>query len=268
MLTFPNIKINIGLNIVDKRQDGFHNLQTVFYPLPYFDILEIIEDDIFSFMNCGIPVDCKIEDNLVVRAYKLLEASFSIPPVKIILYKNVPFGTGLGAGSSDAAHTLLLLNEKFKLEMSACELEKIASLMGSDCAFFIRNRPVYAVGRGDVFEDINVDLKGKYILLCFPEISVSTANAYKGCKPQMPESSLFERIHYPIEEWKEIIKNDFEHTIFSDFPVLRHIKEELYEIGAIYAQMSGSGSAIFGIFENKPTMNKMKNCTNYKIIEL
>jgi len=267
MICFPNIKINIGLDIISRRDDGYHNIETVFIPVPYNDILEILPSDKFELINEGIQIDCPVEKNLCYKAYKILEEQYKIPPVKIILYKNVPFGTGLGSGSSDAAHTLILLNKIFKLDLADETLLQIASTLGADCAFFIKNKPVIASGVGNIFKEINIDFAGKHLLLCLPDVSVNTANAYKNCKPSIQEKSLAELLKLPLSEWKNNIKNDFENTVFTDFPVLRKIKDELYKKGAIYAQMSGSGSAIFGIFDQAPNV-ELKNCVNCKTIGL
>jgi 4-diphosphocytidyl-2-C-methyl-D-erythritol kinase len=267
MICFPNIKINIGLDIISRRDDGYHNIETVFIPVPYNDILEILPSEKFELINEGIQIDCPVEKNLCYKAYKILEEQYKIPPVKIILYKNVPFGTGLGSGSSDAAHTLILLNKIFNLCIGEEKLLELASKLGADCAFFIMNKPVIASGVGNVFKEINIDFAGKYLLLCLPNISVNTANAYKNCKPSIPLHSLEELIKLPLSEWKNDIKNDFENTVFADFPVLNEIKKELYKNGAIYAQMSGSGSAVYGIFNEAPC-TELKNCVNCKTIEL
>lgn len=262
MICFPNIKINIGLDIISRRENGYHNIETVFFPVLYNDILEILPSDKFELINEGIQIDCPTEKNLCYKAYKIIEEHYKIPPVKIILFKNVPFGTGLGSGSSDAAQTLILLNKIFKLNISEQELLSYASSIGADCAFFIKNKPVIANGVGNVFEEISLNLNGKYLLLCLPEVSVNTANAYKNCKPEIPRKSLADLIKLPISEWKDNIKNDFEKTVFVDFPVLSEIKKELYNHGAIYAQMSGSGSAVFGLFDKNINGLKLETCKN------
>ncbi|MDD3740814.1 MAG: 4-(cytidine 5'-diphospho)-2-C-methyl-D-erythritol kinase [Bacteroidales bacterium] len=268
MICFPNIKINIGLDIISKREDGYHNIETIFYPVGYNDILEILPSEKFELINKGIKVDCAIEKNLCYKAYKIMEENFNIPPIKIILYKNVPFGTGLGSGSSDAAHTLMLINNVFKLNLSEEKLLEYASQIGADCAFFIKNRPVIASGIGNIFNEILFDLSGKFLVLCFPDIKINTANAYKNCKPRIPEKNLEYLISQPLSQWKNTIKNDFEDTIFKDFPVLMEIKKELYKNGAVYAQMSGSGSAIYGIFESRPLKLNLTNCKTYNTFTL
>ena len=263
MISFPNSKINIGLNIVSKRDDGYHNIETVFYPIPYKDILEILPSQKLEVINLGKKIDCKIEDNLCYKAYQILNSEFNLPPVKIILYKNVVFGSGLGSGSSDAAHTLISLNKLFDLNLDEEQLQFYASKLGTDCAFFIKNKAVFAQGLGNVFSEISLDLSGKHLMLCLPDVHVSTALAYKNCKPNMPSQSLKSLISLPLEQWKNNIKNDFEENLFVQFPNLQKIKHELYQKGAIYAQMSGSGSAIFGIFDSLPNLN-FKNCDEIK----
>ncbi|MDD2635725.1 MAG: 4-(cytidine 5'-diphospho)-2-C-methyl-D-erythritol kinase [Bacteroidales bacterium] len=260
MISFPNIKINIGLNILAKRLDGYHDIESVFYPINYTDILEILPYKRFEFVNKGLLIDCQVEQNLCYKAWKLVDDNYKIGAVKIILYKNVPFGSGLGAGSADAAFTLKMLNSMFNLGIDNETLIKYASQIGADCAFFINNKPAFARGIGTDLLDIELDLSGNYLLLCFPNISVNTANAYKNCKPHLPEQNLSKLINLPIQEWKNNIKNDFEASIFPDYPILSTIKQELYEKGAVYAQMSGSGSALFGIFPKKIKYLRLTNC--------
>jgi 4-diphosphocytidyl-2-C-methyl-D-erythritol kinase len=252
MICFPNVKINIGLNVLSRRLDGYHNIETIFYPAPFEDILEILPSSKFELINEGIQIDCPKEKNLCYKAFKLISERYKIPNVKIVLYKNVPFGTGLGAGSSDAAHTLILLNKIFDLRINNETLTEYASSIGADCAFFIKNKPVLASGVGNVFEDIDLNLSNKFLIICLPKIYVSTALAYKNCIAKIPDKSLSCLIKLPMSEWRYCIKNDFESAIFAEFRELEYIKSELYAQGAIYAQMSGSGSAIFGIFDFEP----------------
>ncbi len=259
MITFPNIKINIGLDILERRPDGYHNINSVFYPVNYTDILEILPSKKFELINEGITIDCPVEKNLCYKAWKLLNEKHDIGPVKIILYKNVAFGTGLGSGSSDATSTLLMLNKMFKLNLSEDILIEYAASIGADCAFFVKNKPVLASDIGTQFADVQLDLSGFYLLLCIPKVLVNTANAYKNCKPHIPEKKLSDLIQLPIEEWKNNIKNDFESSIFLEYPILNEIKQELYDKGAIYAQMSGSGSAVYGLFKRKNM--KFENCS-------
>ena len=258
MITFPNAKINLGLNIVEKRPDGYHNLETVFYPVPVEDALEvnILNESTQKFLlhQAGLEIAGEAENNLVVKAYKLLDERFNLPPVDIHLFKHIPSGAGLGGGSSDAAYMLKLLNEKFNLELSDENLEEYAAKLGADCAFFIRNTPTYAEGIGNIFSPISLSLKGYQIVLVKPDIFVSTRDAFAQIKPHRQEIPLKEVIKQPIEEWKERMVNDFEESVFPQFPAIKEIKEKLYEAGAIYAAMTGSGSSVFGLF--KPEDNK------------
>lgn len=258
MITFPNAKINLGLNIVEKRPDGYHNLETVFYPVPVEDALEvnILNESTqkFRLHQAGLEIAGEAENNLVVKAYKLLDERFNLPPIDIHLFKHIPSGAGLGGGSSDAAYMLKLLNEKFNLKLSDENLEEYAAKLGADCAFFIRNTPTYAEGIGNIFSPISLSLKGYQIVLVKPDIFVSTRDAFAQIKPHRQEIPLKEVIKQPIEEWKERMVNDFEESVFPQFPAIREIKEKLYEAGAIYAAMTGSGSSVFGLF--KPEDNK------------
>jgi 4-diphosphocytidyl-2-C-methyl-D-erythritol kinase len=254
MISFPNCKINLGLNITERRSDGFHNLETMFYPLNLSDVLEIIKspDGVFSFQTGGIKIPGKNEDNLCRKAYEMLCKDFQISPVKIYLYKKIPIGAGLGGGSSDAAHSILLLNKLFDLKLSAEKMEDYARSLGSDCAFFIRNKPVFAWDKGDKFSKINISLKNYFYAIVKPEIHINTANAYSGITPNPNNKPLIKITKSPIEKWKNELTNDFEKPIFKQFPEIENIKSKLYEKGAVYSAMSGSGSAVYGIFENKP----------------
>ena len=259
MITFPNAKINLGLNIVEKRPDGYHNLETVFYPVPVEDALEVNiwneSTQKFRLHQAGLEIAGEAENNLVVKAYKLLDKRFNLPPVDIHLFKHIPSGAGLGGGSSDATYMLKLLNEKFNLELSDENLEEYAAKLGADCAFFIRNAPTYAEGIGNIFSPISLSLKGYQIVLVKPDIFVSTRDAFAQIKPHRQEIPLKEVIKQPIEEWKERMVNDFEESVFPQFPAIKEIKEKLYEAGAIYAAMTGSGSSVFGLF--KPENDKV-----------
>lgn len=254
MITFPNAKINLGLNITEKRPDGYHNLETIFYPINLQDALEVTRstncDKEYCLHISGSAIDCKPEDNLVVKAYKLLKQDFpQMLPIEIHMYKHIPAGAGLGGGSSDAAHMIKLLNDKFTLNISHKKMEEYAAQLGADCAFFIQNKPIFATGIGNVFEPIDLSLKGYYIILIKPDIFVSTRDAFAAIRPQRPEVSLKEIIKQPIESWKDNMKNDFEDSVFLKFPEIAAIKDELYDLGAVYAAMSGSGSCVYGIFK-------------------
>lgn len=252
MICFPNAKINLGLNIVGKRADGYHNIETVFYPVPVKDALEIVPSGTLTFNQTGIPVDAPPEKNLVMKAYHLLKAQYELPPVTIHLVKNIPFGAGLGGGSADAACMLKLINDFCQLELPPESLENMASLLGADCAFFIRNAPVFASGTGNIFEPVEISLKGYYLGVIKPDIAVSTPEAYSLAKPSTPAVSLKKIIRQPVEEWKACMVNDFEKSVFAKHPVIGAIKEALYEKGAAYASMSGSGSSVFGLFKEPP----------------
>ena len=254
MICFPGAKINIGLNILSKRDDGFHNIETIFYPIPYSDILEIIpsEKDIPVIETSGLELNIDNNDNICLKAFRLLQTKYKFPCAEIYLHKIIPSGAGLGGGSSDAANTLKLLNNLFKLEISDEELKIYAARLGSDCAFFIENKPSFAYGRGELLEPVELDLGVYYIYLIKPQVFVSTADAYKSVHCSKPIKSLKELILEPIDTWHELIFNDFERNIFHQFPLLSQIKNDFYQAGAVYAAMSGSGSSVYGLFNQKP----------------
>jgi 4-diphosphocytidyl-2-C-methyl-D-erythritol kinase len=251
MLTFPNAKINLGLYITEKRADGFHNLETCFYPVSWTDGLEILSSDKLTFTQSGILIPGSPDQNLCLKAYQLLAKDFDLPPVKIHLHKVIPTGAGLGGGSADGAFTLKILNEIFELTISEEKLEEYAAQLGSDCPFFICNTPVFATGRGEIFENIKVELKGKYYVVVHPGIHISTSEAFSNITPKPAPQDLREVLLKPVAEWKELVKNDFEESVFPAHPELKDLKEKLYELGAEYAAMSGSGSAIFGLFSRQ-----------------
>lgn len=256
MLLLPNCKINIGLNIVSKRPDGYHNLETVFFPIPLRDNLEFKEienEDVpYRLVSGGVPIEGKPEDNLIVKVYLDMKAEFNLPALELSLYKNIPMGAGLGGGSSDAAAMMKGLNEAYNLQLSAEDMEKRLAKFGADCPFFVRNKPAYATGIGDELTNCNVSLKDKFIVLVKPDVFVSTKEAYAHVTPKLPAIPLAEAIKLPIETWKEQIVNDFEQSVFPFHPELPAIKQTLYDMGAVYASMSGSGSTMYGIF-NRPT---------------
>ena len=255
MISFPNAKINLGLHIIEKRKDGFHNLESCFYPVPWHDILEIMPDEKLSFSSTGLEIPGKPEENLCLKAYQLLARDFNIGPVAIHLHKILPIGAGLGGGSSDAAFALKSLNQVFELSLDDDRLCQYARQLGSDCAFFIKNVATLAKEKGDQFENINVNLTGKHLVLIFPNIHVSTSDAYGGITPATPAKMIAEIIeNEPLKNWKASLANDFEYTVFAKYPVLEQIKSQLYETGAVYASMSGSGSALFGLFEAPPAL--------------
>ena len=251
MITFPNAKINLGLNIVERRPDGYHNIETVFYPIPLTDVLEIVPArDGETTLRCyGNPVDCPAEKNLVMKACRLMQERYDIQPVEIHLYKHIPDGAGLGGGSSDAAHTLVMLNKMFELGISDADLAAMAATLGADCAFFVYNRPMMATGIGDVLSPLDVDLKGKTLLLVKPPVGVDTRTAYSRVAPAKPVADLAQTIAQPVESWDGLLVNDFEPSVFAALPQLWLIKARLMDAGAQYAAMSGSGSTVFGIFD-------------------
>lgn len=263
MITFPCAKINLGLNIVSKRPDGFHNLETVFYPIPLTDALEIkyMDEKFPSESPCdlkitGNDVDCNEEDNLVIKAYQLLAADFQLPRVHAHLVKRIPTQAGLGGGSSDAAYMIRLLDERFRLNIGISEMERYAAKLGADCAFFITADPSYAEGIGDVLMPVDVPgagLGGYYLAVVKPSVAVSTRDAYAAIVPKTPAKCCRDIVRQPIETWKDELVNDFEAPIFAMHPELAAIKQSLYDAGAVYAAMSGSGSALFGIFREQPT---------------
>lgn len=251
MLDFPNAKINIGLFVTSKRADGFHNLLSCFYPVQWTDALEILPAAWNSFDMTGLPVPGDPDSNLCLKAYKLLQQDFNLPPVQMHLHKVIPMGAGLGGGSSDAAFALRILNKLFELDLRAGALEDYARQLGSDCAFFVRNKPVIASERGDVFMDAALDLKGYTCVIVYPGIHITTAEAYGSIKPSQPDCSLEMLLKQDVKVWKKILVNDFEKALFPKYPELPFIKEKLYEAGALYASMTGSGSAIYGLFEGE-----------------
>jgi len=257
MVCFPNAKINIGLNITSKRLDGFHDIETVFYPIQLSDVLEFIptDEEKTVIKTSGIGLNISDKENICYKAYKLLSNDYQLPQIEILLHKIIPSGAGLGGGSADAAFLLKELNSYFQLGITDPKLEELAVKLGSDCAFFINNKTVFAHGRGEKFHDITLNLSDYYIYLVKPEVFVSTAEAYSGVKLAVPENSLLELIDKPLDKWENSIFNDFEPTVFKKFPLLREIKDTLYNQGAIYAAMSGSGSSIYGIFSAEPTEN-------------
>lgn len=260
MIAFPNAKINLGLNILSKREDGYHNISSVFYPVPLQDILEIIPAEDFKFSSSGLTIPGTTGGNLVVKAYHLLNERHQLQPVHIHLHKIIPMGAGLGGGSADGAFAIRLLNEVFTLSLPEASMQEYAARLGSDCPFFIQNKPVLAEGRGTEFSDIAVDLKGKYLVLICPDVHVSTAEAYNGIKPAIPERNIREIIeNSPVKDWKKHLKNDFEASVFSRYPQLQTIKEQLYDHGALYASMTGSGSALYGLFDNEPDAPDLKD---------
>jgi 4-diphosphocytidyl-2-C-methyl-D-erythritol kinase len=269
MVVFPNAKINLGLRVVAKRSDGYHDIDTVFYPIPFYDILEIIpsnKDVEFTFS--GKEIIGNINSNLCYKAYQLIKKDYpQIPSIKIHLHKNIPMGAGLGGGSSNGAFMLKMLNEKFQLGITGDVLEQYALQLGSDCPFFIANKACGASGRGEHFESIELDLKNKSFLLVNPGLHVSTADAFSKINIGNNISPCTSVIKHPIDKWKELLINDFEHSVFEIHPILKEIKETLYSAGAVYASMTGTGSSIYGIFEKDIPENLFPN-SSFEIIKI
>lgn len=260
MLIFPNAKINLGLSVVSKRDDGYHNIETVFYPIPMLDALEVIEkkgDEGVEFTTSGLEIKASKENNLCLRAWEVVKADYpALPPVSIHLHKAIPIGGGIGGGSSDGAFMLKLLNEKFKLGISPDKLLEYALQLGSDCPFFILNTPVIASGRGEEMQSIDISLSSYTLVLVHPGIQVSTAAAFSGIIPSRKQKAIRDIIQQPASTWKNELINDFEDTIFPKYPQLHSIKESLYDHGAIYASMTGTGSCLYGLFEKNESAEK------------
>ncbi len=256
MKTRPCAKINIGLNIVGRRADGYHDIETVFYPIPLCDELEMEEADVDSFSLSGLPVVGNVESNLVLKAVKMLrDKGCNIPPLKIRLEKNIPSGAGLGGGSSDAAFTVRMLNEMFTLGLSAEEMKRMVSTLGADCAFFVEAKPAFAEGIGNVLSPIDLNLSGLFLVLVKPEDAVSTREAYSRTTPHVPTLSLREAVRGDISTWRGTIGNDFEESVFPLHPEIESIKRSLYEQGALYSSMSGSGSSVFALFREPASVS-------------
>ncbi|WAC11330.1 4-(cytidine 5'-diphospho)-2-C-methyl-D-erythritol kinase [Dyadobacter pollutisoli] len=263
MLVFPNAKINLGLNIVEKRVDGFHNIESCFYPVGWTDALEITPAGQFTFQSDGIAIPGNGNDNLCAKAYQMLAVDYDLPPVKIHLLKAIPIGAGLGGGSADAAFTIKALNQQFNLQISHEKQLSYARRLGSDCAFFILNKPAYCFHRGDEFEDVSLSLAGKWIVMVNPGVHISTVEAYSGVQAKRSGKDLRTVLKEPVASWRDQIKNDFEATLFVKYPLLETIKNNLYNLGAFYASMSGSGSTLYGIFDEEK--NLKENFRNYKV---
>ena len=258
MVSFPHCKINLGLRVIDKRPDGFHNIETCFYPVPWTDVLEVIPAPSFSFANTGIAVGGKEESNLCVRAYRMLQNDFKLPPVAMHLHKIVPMGAGLGGGSSDAAYTLNMLNHIFALGLQADELRHFAAQLGSDCAFFIDKKAMIGTGRGELLEEADVSLEGKFLVIVKPDIQIPTAEAYQHVVPNNQHDRICKIVEgQHLENWRHTLVNDFEATVFERHPPIKEIKEVLYAKDALYAAMSGSGSSVFGIFKSAVDLKQL-----------
>lgn len=269
MIDFPCAKINLGLNITEKRADGYHNLETVFFPIPICDALEIktMDERFPSNVACDLKVTgnnvcCNENDNLIVKAYNIIAADFDIPRVHAHLYKNIPSEAGLGGGSSDAAYMIRLLDQRFRINIGNAEMEKYAARLGADCPFFITAEPSYAEGIGEILSPVNItdnNLEGYCLVVVKPQIAVSTKEAFSSITPRKPLMCCREIVAQPIETWKDALCNDFEESVFGIYPQLNDIKNRIYTLGAAYAQMSGSGSSLFGIFKSDVDEQSIKN---------
>ena len=251
---FPICKINLGLYVIRRREDGYHDLETVFYPVPLHDNLSIaplrMSDAPYALQVAGAPIAGDAESNLIVKVYRQLCEDYELPPLDIYLYKRIPMGAGLGGGSSDAAAMMRLLNDTFSLGMTCEEMERRVARLGADCAFFIQARPSFATGIGDQLTPIDLSLRGWTLVLVKPDTFVSTREAYAGVVPQQPAVPLLEALSQPVETWRAVVKNDFEESVFRAHPEIAAIKETLYDMGAAFALMSGSGSTVFGLFRH------------------
>jgi 4-diphosphocytidyl-2-C-methyl-D-erythritol kinase len=263
MIVFPNCKLNLGLHILNKRPDGYHNIETVMVPIKLQDALEFLPDETDSLTITGIELgQATMKDNLVYKALQLLRQHGDIPPLKIHLHKAIPAGAGLGGGSADASFMLRALNDEFKLNLDTAELKTLAAKLGSDCPFFIENSPALAEGRGEFLSNVDIDLRNYTLVVVVPPVHISTAEAYSSVTPRNDREKLCEIISMPIETWKNVLVNDFEAALSNKFPVLQSIKETLYQKSAIYASLSGSGSSVFGIFCQTPNIATLfPDCT-------
>jgi 4-diphosphocytidyl-2C-methyl-D-erythritol kinase len=265
MISFPNAKINIGLNITGKRPDGYHNLETIFFPVEWSDALEIAFSGELVFSASGIEISGPPDSNLVMKAYHLLAKEYNLPPLRIHLHKQIPFGAGLGGGSADGAFMLMMLDKAFKLNIQQAKMVEYAARLGSDCPFFVVNRPTYATGRGEIMSPIDLSLKGLSLFMVKPSVEVSTAAAFKNIVPHESAVSLQKLISLPVTDWKNHIYNQFELSVFQQFPEIEAIKTQLYSLGAIYASMSGSGSCVFGLFVDLPEEIEGYFPSSYKV---
>ena len=274
MITHPIAKINLGLNVVEKRPDGYHNLETVFYPVRIYDAIEVFEmaADFPSEVDCdlkitNIHIDGDEQRNLVVRAYQLLRQDFpQLPRIHVHLHKGIPTQAGMGGGSSDCGYMLTLLNRQFDLGLSNEQLIGYAARLGADCSFFILNKPCYAEGIGEKLQPISLDLSGWYLAIVRPDIPVSTKEAFSLITPQHPEKNCRDVVMQPVETWRDVLTNDFEKSVFALYPKIGQIKQRLYDLGAVYAAMSGSGSSLFGLFRSPVLLDEFEAEGTFKIL--
>ena len=270
MICFPNAKINLGLHVTEKRPDGYHAIESIFYPIPMKDALEVVVSEKTSFTQTGLQLGIAPEDNLVMKAYALIAKKYKLPPFDIFLKKAIPSGAGLGGGSADAAFMLKLLlsppslqGEPTKQSIES-ELLTMAESLGADCPFFIRNKAALVTGTGNEFQPLDISLKGYHLYIVKPPVSISTKEAYSMIKPQKPAFSFNELSSIPVHEWKQVLKNDFEPGIFKKYPLIEDIKNKFYSIGADYASMSGSGSAVYGLFKKDTILPTFSDCFTWK----
>ncbi|MBK9636679.1 MAG: 4-(cytidine 5'-diphospho)-2-C-methyl-D-erythritol kinase [Bacteroidetes bacterium] len=260
MVAFPPVKINLGLNIIAKRADNFHDIESVFYTVGWTDVLEVIvtENQEFSLKITGLPISGDPAKNLIIKAYEILKKDYEIPELSFHLHKILPMGAGLGGGSSDGAYALKLINEVACLGISAEKLQKYALQLGSDCPFFLNEKPAFVQGKGEIIESISLDLSGWYIRIVMPPISISTAEAYSWITPTPPKKSIRDIISLPPADWRDLLKNDFEKHAIQHHPIIGEIKKEMYDSGATYSSMSGSGASVYGLFKQKPPFFQTK----------
>ena len=256
MILFPNAKINLGLHVLEKRADGYHDIESLIYPLPFYDVLEILPSESFRIVVYGARIP--ENKNLITKTWEAIQARFDIPPVEVHLLKNIPPASGLGGGSSDAAFFVQAMNRMFSLNLSATEMKKTVSGIGSDCPFFIENHPALVTGKGDSISPVNFSLFGYYVALVLPGITIASREAYENMKPFKNRKPLGEVIRYPMEKWKDHLVNDLEKYAFTRHPELEKIKTTLYNAGAVYASLTGSGSAVFGIFNSPDEIPELK----------
>jgi len=268
MIAFPNSKINLGLWVTQRRPDGYHNIQTVMMPVPWCDVLEIVpaNDNKTTLTITGIQIDSIVENNLCYKAWHLMADKYAIPPVSIHLHKVIPAGAGLGGGSSDASFTLRMLNSMFQLYLDNENLRSLAVQLGMDCPFFIENVPALSTGRGEFLKPVTLSLDGYYLLIVKPPVHVSTAAAFLGTKPLFRENSINEITALPLKDWKRELHNDFEDSVFDLYPEIQDIRNVMYRNGAIYSAMSGSGSAVFGLFAESPDQMEFTGCDVFQTL--
>jgi len=261
MVRFPNAKINLGLKVPGKRDDGFHEIETIMYPVGLNDAVEIVksQDNPFNLTTSGLAMPGPVQSNLCAKAFALMQQEYDIPNIEIHLHKFIPMGAGLGGGSSDAAFVLRMINEMFELNLDYQTLQDLAAGLGSDCPFFIENKPAVARGRGELLETIQLSLSDFHLLVIKPPVHIQTREAYANIQTASHQGSILDIIKQPIDEWREVLDNDFESYAFKKHPELASIKSKLYEQGAKYASMSGSGSALYGLFSKDPSIDNFDN---------